>query len=152
MLPVNCNVRTLKNVILQHCTMDAPSFYMSPQITPVWMGMEQSGQPGIVRKQRNLHCDAHVVAQNKRRRHSKQMHVTAVLSYRTCVDFDDVRSSNVEKCTVLGCHDHHLNTDRKRLFFFFKISVNFKAQKSWRKEFDSVCFQRCCTVAISIIT
>ena len=81
------------------------------------MGIEQSGQSGIAREQRNLHCDAHVVAQNKRRRRSKQMHMTAVLSYRTCVDFDDVRSSNVEKFTVLGCHDHDINTDRKRHFF-----------------------------------
>ena len=29
-----------------------------------------------------------------------------------------IRSDNAEKCPVVGCHDHDLNTDRKRLGFF----------------------------------
>ena len=38
-------------------------------------------------KRRNLHGDTHVTAENKRPRSWKQMHITAVLSYRTCIYF-----------------------------------------------------------------
>ena len=51
------------------------------------------------------------------RRRWKQTHISAVLSYRTCVYFSCLRSGNALKCTVLGRHDHDLNTCRKQRFF-----------------------------------
>ena len=34
--------------------------------------------------------------------------------------FLSIRSTNADKCTVLGCHNHDLNTDRKWRFFNFR--------------------------------
>ena len=47
--------------------------------------------------------------------------------------FSCIQSSNKDKFKVVGCHDHNLNTDRKRRLLKFRKGV-----ASRRKEFDPV--------------
>ena len=57
-----------------------------------------------------------------------------------------IRSSDAKKYTVVGHHDHDLNTDRKRRFLNFR-----KGTEVVKERFDLVCFQRLIKMAISIM-
>ena len=70
------------------------------------------------RKQRNLHCDVHVAAENKRKWALKTKPRDGVWSFRTSVYFY-VYETNEDKFKFVGCHGHNLNADRKRRLFKF---------------------------------
>ena len=73
----------------------------------------------FARKRRNLHCDAHVAAENK----STWLLKTNAHDSRSVLSslrlFLCIQSSNAEKVMVLGCYDHNLSTDHKRRLFNF---------------------------------
>ena len=62
----------------------------------------------------NLHCYAHLAGENKRCRRLKQMHMSAILGYRTCFYFVIyIPSSIAEKYTVLGRKEGILSSSIK---------------------------------------
>ena len=67
-------------------------------------------------KRPHLHSEAHVTVENIRRLRWKQTHMTAVLSYRTCVYFY-VYEVAMQKN---ACHDHDLTIDRRRRLFHLR--------------------------------
>ena len=95
-----------------------------------------------MREERNLLCDAHVGGENKRTWALKINRHDGVLSFRTSVYF-----YVYDKFTVVGCHDHNLNTEANG-----KILIQVNAPKSGRREVDPACCQRHIKMAISIMT
>ena len=49
-----------------------------------------------------------------------------------------IRSSNAEKCPALGCHDHDVDTDRKRQLFTFHKGPEAPKERIWSGLFSTV--------------
>ena len=75
--------------------------------------IEQNRQPGICTY---LHSDEHVAGENTTSPLKTNAHVSR-FELSNLRLFLCTQSSNAEKRTVLGCHDHDPNTHRKRSFF-----------------------------------
>ena len=91
----------------------------------------------FARKRRNLHFYAHVPAENKRRCRWKQMHMTAVFSYRTCVYFYAYEVAMQTNTRPLGGYDHEQNTDRKRRFLNFRKGTEILKERIWSGLFSA---------------
>ena len=63
--------------------------------------------------------------------------MTAVLSYQTSVYFHLYRRSNADKFMVVGCHDHDLNTYRKRRLFKFRKCTEVLKEGIWSGLFSA---------------